>query len=473
MANKFDFQDWELTEGKGPKQHQPSGPLHTFILILWMLASIAFLALGLFMIFNSNLRAEDTYLGITAVLAAVGVIYIFAVATKTTHASIKTLVTAIILLIGAFIFYFFGNGVVTTFRIVAGGFGIFIALGMFANVYRQKIDGVPWFGSLFWGLVYLAMSIAILFSPDGTRLLAILTGIYLVLLAGNVFFEALTAIFFNKPHLKRSFVVTLPMAVAACLPMAFFREVNTIVKEEPDEALFLQDPDSGTEPDLIVYIHTRAGFIPGFGHCDLCYNGKVYSFGDYDEATWKFGGFLAAGTMALIPPEKHIIQALQDDKKMLMAYGIKLTPELKKKVEEKLENIMSLSYEWDPKAELAAKGKIEGDPKSFKDVGSLMYLEEDAQLYKFKEGSPYKTYYALGQNCSEVVNDVVGASGIHLFRLNGIVTPGAYLEYLDELYETDNSIVTERRLYMLDANGRPVEYPLDAKQPIKLGELSM
>lgn len=472
MADKVKYQDWHIAAEKGQTQPQPHGFIHTVMIWLLMLLSVAICVLGFVLIFNTNLTEDTKALALTSIIAVTGIIYVFAVATKTTKTPIKTLILGVLLIIGSALLYFLPGLLTLTFRVITGIIGIVISLFMFVNVWREHSVGVPWLGSLIWGLIYGGLSIAILFAQDGTRLLAILTGCYLIMLAGTVFFEALTSLFYHKPHLKKNFAVSLPMVVAACLPIAMFREVNTMVKEEPDDVLKLQEPSEGKEPDLIVYVHTRAGLIPGFGHCDLCYDGKVYSFGDYDEATWKMGGFIADGVLALIPPEKHIEMALGVDKKILMAYGLQLTPELKKQVEGKLEEIMSKAYRWKPKAELAAEGVIKADPASFKDVGSEMYRDEDAELFKFKEGSQYKTYYALGENCSEVVNDVVGNTGLRILKLNGIITPGTYLEYLDELYETDNTIVTDRRLYMLDENGRPVQYPLNPKEPVKLGELS-
>lgn len=472
--NKYEFQDWHLTDNnKGKTQSKPSGPLHTILIWALLLISLVIFAIGLVLVFKDNITDDVKALAVVTAVSLAGIGYIFFVATHTTKTPLKTLWLGIFFIVGAALVYFLPNMLAVSFRYVVGIIGVAIALLMFVNVWREHMDGVPWFGSLFWGLVYGAISIAILFTPDGTRVLSVMTGLYLIMIAGSTFFEALTALFHHKPNLKRNFVITLPMVISACFPMALFREVNEMVKEEPDELLYLQEPDSGKEPDLIVYIHSRAGLIPGMGHADLCWKDKVYAYGDYDEATWKMGGFVADGTMALYPPEKHIIMALKDEKKILMAYGLQLTPELKEKVQEKLDEIMSKAYRWEPNAELAAEGKISGNPDSFKDVGSDMYRQADAVFYKFKEGSPYKTYYAISENCSEVVNDVVGNTGLRLLKLNGVVTPGSYLEYLDELYLMEDTIVTDRRLYMLDENGRPVQYPLSPKEPIKLGNISM
>lgn len=463
-------QNWELVSTSGAVQKPPkASALHNMLLILWMAASVCVFFIGLQMTIDGGLHQ----LARVAVIGAAGIIYIFAVATHTTHRRARVLAVGLILIAAALLLYFLPNYVGWAFRIITGLVGLLFGLLLFLDVWREVKVGTHYGGSLFWALVYTGLSIAVLFTKDGSRLLAILTGVYLMVFSGNVLFEALYALFYQKPRLKRNLVLALPTAVSAFLPIAMFQEINTMVREDPDKVLYLQEPDEGPEPDLIVYVHTRAGLIPGFGHCDLCFDGKVYSYGDYDEATWKFGGFFADGVMALIPPQKHIEMALKVNKKILAAYGITLTPELKKQVRGKIDEIMSMAYLWESNTQLAQEGKLDGAPDSYNDVGSQMWRDEDAVMYKFKEGSPYKVYYGIGENCSKVVNDVVGYSGIGLLQPNGVITPGSYLEYLDELYRMDGTIVTDRRIYMLDKDGKPVELHNKPAQPLNVGTMSM
>ncbi len=471
MAN-YQYQPWELTEKNKKSQSPPHGKRHYIVIALWILASLAVLILGLVLVFNPNLRAEDTALAISVVVALIGIIYVFAVLTRTARTTTRLLLLGALFVIGAVVVSAVPQFLTVTFRILIGVLSVVTSVFMLIDVIRLIKEDAPWFSSAFWFVLYLVLGLLILFSGDGTRILAIYVGLYLVALGLNAFLEGIGSLLFHNAKLRHNFTIILPKYIAAFLPMAFFREINMMVEEEPAEVLRLQEPAEGKEPPLIVYVHTRAGLIPGFGHCDLCYKGKVYAYGDYDEATWRLGGFLADGTMALVPPQKHLEMALKDDKKILMAYGLMLTPELEEAVQKKLDEIMSMTYEWKPEAQLAAEGLIDADPNSFKDTGSLLYLEEDATLYKFKEGSKYKTYYGLLENCAEVVNDVIGTTGLRLIQPNGIVTPGTYLYYLDELYEAEDTIVTERRLYMLDENGHPVEYPLKPGKPFRLGDLS-
>ena len=138
---------------------------------------------------------------------------------------------------------------------------------------------------------------------------------------------------------------------------------------------------------------------------------------------------------------------------------MKISEKTKNKIQKELDKILKKSYVWKPKAQLATEGLIEGPPEKYDDISSTMYLNENTDFYKFKKGSKYRTYYLLGQNCAMFANDLIGESGIKLVRLNRIVTPGTYLEYLDQLYNMKHTIVTDRKIYMLNKDGKPYLLP--------------
>ena len=112
-----------------------------------------------------------------------------------------------------------------------------------------------------------------------------------------------------------------------------------------------------------------------------------------------------------------------------------------------MDKLLSQVFPWEPKAEQADKGEIQGSPEDFEDVSSQLYNDAKASFYKFQQGNEFKTYYALGTNCVKLVDTIVGKTGIDLIKVNGIITPGAYLDYLDRLYDRGDSIVVSRTLY--------------------------
>lgn len=471
------FQSAVLTNDTGTVKTQSGevhGVWHSFLLILWMLLAGCVFVLSLVMIFNPSLHEDMVDLALVGALAAAGIGYVFFVATNVTAKPKKIFWFGILFAGAAALLVYLPKFTEISFALVTGLLGIVIALTMLANTLRLRRDGAPYMRSLLSMIGYAVFAVWILVIPYSVRVFSVLTGMYLLILSLNVFWDGLESLFHIKPRAKGKVVVTLPTIIAALLPNALFHEINTLVKKEPEEILYLEEPDSGSEPDLIVYIHTRAGLLAGNGHSDVSFNGKVYSYGDYDKSSWHMGGFFADGVLALIPPQKQIEMALKISKKILVAYGLRLTPENKKAVQAQIDTIMAQTVPWKSEAERAADGEIPGDPTSFTDYGSMMYLEENAKLYKFKQGSRFKTYFGLGENCAEFAEYIIGRSGVGLVKMNGFITPGSLLEYLDELYLMGNTIVIDRRLYRLnDENGQPMHINVDKDKPITTGEIAL
>ncbi len=349
--------------------------------------------------------------------------------------------------------YFFIN----TIQLLTGIMGILTGLVQCINAWQARKDDLDnYINCLVWALVYFTLGILIL---RNTRLLAIYLGLYMMILAINIFSECFKAYFRvsidqnGKPHR----IILLPTLISAFIPIGFYNRFSNFSELNPDDNLILSENPDENEPEenLTIYIHMLSGLIPGLGHVDLSLNDTAYCYGNFDESTWILGGFIADGTFALIPKDKHINYALNKEKKILLAYSVKISEDIKNQIQNRISEIMENSYEWETKAEQAQKGEIPGDPNSFTDVGSIHFRESGAKFYKFNKKSPYRTYFALGSNCAKVANDIIGSSGINLFNLSGIITPGTFIQYLNELYMLDNSIVVDRKIYMLNKNGKP------------------
>ena len=246
MPNNIQIPNSNMTSNGRQGQSPPkSSPLRTFIVIVWMLLSLGLAIVSLYLIFNPNISDDDRALAIIASLGITGLIYIFAVVTRTAKTSIRILLFGITLLVAGALIYSFTTFFIFSLRIAVGIIAIAFALFMFINAAREYKDDYPMFGSILCGIIYLILGVAILFSRDGTRVLAVLTGLYVLLLSLNTFYEALNALFKTKPHLKRNFVVALPTFIAAFLPQAIYKAINEMVKEEPDKLLKLQEPYQG------------------------------------------------------------------------------------------------------------------------------------------------------------------------------------------------------------------------------------
>ncbi|MBU4439007.1 MAG: MFS transporter [Firmicutes bacterium] len=418
--------------------------------VVWLLISIAVFIGGLIMLLNVKLAWDIMMMSMSIMLIVVGIMYLASIFLQKDESKFKELGIGLVCIIGGIFVYSYPQFLKGPFSFAVGMLGIIIGCFVLISSLKLKNDGAPWVWTLLVALVYIGLGIDMAFFATTGRLFGIIFGIYLIFFAFNIFGDALVSLMKHNDgaqKAKKHMRVTLPLVFAAFLPMRMLKKVNELVEEEPDALLLLEDHSIERTTDMEIFIHTKEGLIPGMGHVDASIGKNVYSYGNYDDSTWKLGGFLADGVLVEMPKAEHVKQALKVEKKILMGYGLSLTHEQKKGVQDQLDNLLSQVLPWEPKAEQAEKGEIEGSPKDFEDVSSQLYNDAKASFYKFQQGNEFKTYYALGTNCVKLVDVIVGKTGIDLIKVNGIITPGAYLDYLDRLYDRGDSIVVSRTLY--------------------------
>ncbi|KNZ42383.1 HdeD family acid-resistance protein [Acetobacterium bakii] len=431
--------------------------------VVWILIAIAVFISGVIVLFDIGLALEIIVTVVSVLIFMVGIMYLASIFLKKGESKFRELGIGLLCIFGGIFTYAYPQFLKGTFSLAVGMLGIAIGFFVLLNSLKLRKDGASWIGTLIKALVYIFLGIDMVFFGTNAEIFAIIFGVYLIFFSFNIFGDAMVSLMKHNDgaqKMKKHVRVSLPVIFAAFLPIRLLKKVNKLVEEEPQELLLLSEKNQQKTPDLVIYIHTREGLIPGMGHVDISMDGLVYSYGNYDDATWKMGGFFADGVMVEMGKEAHIKQALDVEKKILMAYGLALTPEHKKGAQDKLDEIVNDLMPWEPLAQQSEKGEIEGKPEDYNDVSSQLYKDTGARFYKFRFGNPFKTYYAMGTNCVKLVDTIVGKTGIDLLKINGIITPGAYLDYLDRLYERGDSIVVTRTLYQdieknLDNNAVP------------------
>lgn len=418
--------------------------------VVWLLVAVAVFVSGMILLLDVKLAWELIVIIVSGSIFLVGIMYLLSVFLKKDESKFKELGIGLLCIVGALSMYLFPRLIRVTFAFVVGMLGIIMGFFVLLSSLKLRKDGASWFGSLLIAVVYIGLGIDMAFFATTGRLFGLIFGIYLILFSLNIFGDALASLMKHNDgvqKMKKHLRISLPVVIAAFLPIRLLNKVNKLVEEEPDALLILSDKNKDQAIDMEIFIHTRAGLIPGIGHVDVSMGDTVYSYGNYDTATWKMGGFFADGVMVEMTKAAHVKQALDVEEKILMGYGLSLPPEQKKGARDKLDQIIANLIPWEPLAEQAKKGEIAGQPEDFNDVSSQLYNDAGARFFKFKFGDPFKTYYAMGTNCVKLVDTIVGKTGIDLMKINGIITPGAYLDYLDRLYERGDSIVVSRTLY--------------------------
>lgn len=190
--------------------------------------------------------------------------------------------------------------------------------------------------------------------------------------------------------------------------------------------------------DLEVLVHTSDQNLFGMiGHVDICYQGKVISYGSYDVFSERLFGTIGDGVLFKVDKDAYIELCKQESKKTLFGYGLYLTDEQKIAVEKRLAEIDELLAVWNPSAEL----KNNDHTYAYK----LRY-ELGADLYKFKT-SRFKTYFVLSTNCCLLADSIIGQGGTAILDMRGIIAPGTYQSYLQYEFESANDLVVARSIY--------------------------
>lgn len=303
---------------------------------------------------------------------------------------------------------------------------------------------------LILGIIYIGLSIPILFSPiKNLNVVLIIIGIYVVLLGVNYIFDFISFLIPRKikNKLKRSFRISLPAFVEAIIPYTVLREINYLIdKDNYEQPFIFEEKSEDVVPDLEVFVHTSNRGFNRMGHVDLCFDGKVISYGNYDDSSVRMFTMIGDGVLFTTEKDKYIPFCIEHSKKTIFVFGLKLTDSQKENVSKAISKIIESVYEWNPPYLEATTKRKRVNMNKYKDYASRLYQATKAKFYKFKSGR-FKNYFVLGINCCRLADHIIGKSGIDLLKMNGIITPGAYYEYLNREFQKKNSMVISRKIY--------------------------
>mgnify|MGYP000281524805 FL=1 len=280
---------------------------------------------------------------------------------------------------------------------------------------------------------------------DATNFELLLLGFYLIMLGASsvrdgFFFEKVR----SNPKLKRRMRMTLPIFVTALIPINTLRKWNeTLATHQTEESQVHSERKNEKSVDLEIFIHaSESSFFLAMGHVDICYQGQVISYGSYDPHSERLFGTIGDGVFFKANREKYIELCKRESQKTLFAYGLSLSEQQKKAIEERLKEIENLLIPWEPSSQLMKRR--EGEIKHT--YSYQLKYEADASLYKFKS-SKYKTYFVLSTNCVLLADSIVGEAGTDILSPQGFIVPGTYQDYLDLEFKKPGGIVVSRSVY--------------------------
>ena len=332
--------------------------------------------------------------------------------------------------------------------LVIGVYQIFHAsINLVTYVLYRKNKIRPRFRLLLDGLVLVFLGGTSLLSSTGNSVFQLFVlGAYFFLYGvsnirdGFLFEEEI-----GKNHLKRRIRISLPIVLAALIPARTLAKINKFMQENADERedIHLGIVKSGKTAELEIFVHTaETSLFSAIGHVDICYQGRVISYGNYDPSSETLFGMVGDGVLYFCDRDKYIDLCKRESQKTLFGYGIDLTPEMEKAVQKKLAELKQLTIPWEPSADKI----MTGDGKEDYTYAYKIRHETDGELYKFIK-SKFKSYFVLSTNCVLLADTIVGQAGTDILSPKGFIAPGTYQAYLNREFEKPNSIVVSKHVY--------------------------
>lgn len=292
------------------------------------------------------------------------------------------------------------------------------------------------FRQLFIVMVCLSIAFSIFINPVmKLDRFVILVAIYMLLLGGYYLYDLIPKK--AKNNIKRRIRITLPKIVEAIIPYSVMVEINRNLEVmETNSYVF---DETNMDSDLSILIHTSNRGFNRMGHMDIYFEGKVISYGNYDEGSRFFKDSFGDGVLFVVKnKDAYINFCIDNSKKTIFEFGIKLTSEQKRRVKNRVDELISNTVKWNY--------KDDSKYDSGASYAAKLYKKTKAKFYKFKKGK-YKTYYILGTNCCYLVDDILGKSGMDILSINGIITPGTYYDYLNRRLKLRNSNIISKDIY--------------------------
>lgn len=318
--------------------------------------------------------------------------------------------------------------------------------------YHNGIKGIAFDFVSF--LFFLTFGIIMMFSAYyDQRTLLVISGIYCILYGVTEINDFIHSIIPNKAKsmLSRKIRISLPLFISTFVPLRILKEyqqkldsreidIDKLIAEEKLEK------NDNNPPDIEVLVHISDDGVGIMGHCDLYFEGEVLSYGNYDEHSARLMGGLGDGVFFTADKDKYIDFSIKNDNKMIFGYGLRLTAEQVSKIREEVRKLKSNIYSWKAPYHVALEGNPDAKLEDFTDYGSKLWNGTHCNFYKFYSGR-FKSYFVMSTNCVLLADSILSKAGTDIVKIVGIITPGAYYDYLQREYQLSDSIVISRTIY--------------------------
>lgn len=283
------------------------------------------------------------------------------------------------------------------------------------ELYLKIQDGRP---GKFWKLLTilfdLVLGILILQGNNNRFIINIQIGIYIITYGGFQIFSGIHGLSDDRMRWRFS----SPVLIGALTPPVFVSGIKRMKAKHPEDFNQPHLKTSGNE--ISIYIHVKDKGFEQFGHFDLGYNGSIYSYGNYTEKGRSKHSIYGEGIL-ICGSEVDYIEYSVGVENIVYQYTIPLKHEEALAIDQGMNDLLQDTIYYDHKDSYDSY-------LSRLDRQSPYY-----SYYKFKS-HPYKRYNLFTTNCVMLAAAILDSGYNRLFNLSGIITPGAYFYYLEDMY---------------------------------------
>lgn len=317
-------------------------------------------------------------------------------------------------------------------QIVFAGLGIFLVMWSIVNTFIKALNlYIDYQTNRRFSLYLIIVFLAHVFISFYLIIYNInFSGLFVISLSGYLLFYGIDLTITSLLNLKQR--LRLPSFLAILLPDFFLRQLNRLnirVEKQEESKKISQDY-------VNIYVHLGNKISSRFGHVDIGYKGLVYTYGNHDPNNRNKYFLWGSGILGVIDEERFISFSVNEDNKRIFKFVYQLTNQQKENLEHRINELLFQTKEF--------KWVKETDdlthylPMVNKSVGNNY-----GKYYEFLDSSKFRYYNVLKINCVLVSYYLINDKQNGLFKLEGIISPGAYFETLMSLYNQNNSPIIE------------------------------
>ena len=219
--------------------------------------------------------------------------------------------------------------------------------------------------------------------------------------------------------------LTMPGFIAVSVPHRLIHSIRNT-----------SDKDCPNKTDAEIFFMFGEGGLGTVGHCELCVDGRTYSFGSYDPYTRKIIGTICKSLILRAKRDEYIDWCVNENRKKVIVYGLKFNEHDKAVFRKKLDEFDACLTEWE---------------KDINEVPKKEYIRKlndnvDTDIYRVVKGR-FKSYFIPTINCVMLLDYFLSETSVGQLIIPGISTPGAYMDVIHHLYSTENETVVSLKTY--------------------------